>query len=228
MEEYILKNGLKPGDRLPSEPVLTKLFGISRPTLRECFKLLQNEGILTTRNGAGTFLRDTTRQINNPLNALVSLGTMIEDAGYAAGQITLENFHDAAEPEWAESLRLKPEENVVVFKRIRTADEQPVALAWNIFPERIVGDKLDGGVSGGIFLHLEKTCNVHIVFARTMIYALNRNDPYDKAAMDLLGEQTLLMKQIHFDEKAVPALYSLDYIRTDMINFTLKRERKDL
>lgn len=226
LEQYIQQNGLKPGDRLPSEPVLTKLFGVSRPTLRECFKLLQNEGILTTRNGAGTFLRDTTRQINNPLNALVSMGTMIEDAGYAAGQVILESFHDAAEAEWAQSLQLEPGEPVVVMKRLRTADKQPVVLAWNIFPERIVGTKLDDGIQGSIFQHLQTVCNVHVVFAQTSVCALDRNDPYDKAAMAVLGERTLLMKQLHFDEKAVPVLFSLDYIRTDMIHLTLKRERK--
>ncbi len=113
-----------------------------------------------------------------------------------------------------------------MMKRMRTADEQPVALAWNIFPERIVGTKLDGGIEGAIFQHLSKTCNVHIVFAETSIYALDREDPYDKSALDILGEKTLLMKQLHFDEKAVPTFFSLDYIRTDMIHFTLKRERK--
>ena len=205
---------------------MTKLFGVSRPTLRECFKLLQNEGVLTTRNGAGTFLRDTSRQINNPLNALVSMGAMIEDAGYAAGQVILESFHDVPEPEWAESLQLKPGEKVVVMKRMRTADEQPVALAWNIFPERIVGTRLDGGIEGSIFQHLRETCNPHIVVAETSVYALDRDDPYDKAALEILGEKALLMKQLHFDEKAVPTFFSLDYIRTDMIHLTLKRERK--
>ncbi len=227
LDRYIRQNGLKPGDRLPSELVLTKLFGVSRPTLRECFKLLQKEGVLTTRNGAGTFLRDTSRQINNPLNALVSMGAMIEDAGYTAGQVIAESFHDAPEKEWAESLRLQPGEKVVVMKRLRTADKQPVALAWNIFPERIVGNKLDAGIENSIFSHLQKTCNVHVVFAQTSIYALDRNDPYDKAALDILGEKALLMKQLHFDERAVPALLSLDYVRTDMIHLTLKRERKE-
>lgn len=41
MEKYIEENNLKAGDRLPSETTLSRLFEVSRPTLRECLKVFQ-------------------------------------------------------------------------------------------------------------------------------------------------------------------------------------------
>jgi len=42
---------LKEGDTLPSESVLMEQFGVSRPTLREAFRILEAEGVITVRRG---------------------------------------------------------------------------------------------------------------------------------------------------------------------------------
>ena len=61
---------MTPGSRLPSEVILAKMFQVSRPTLREYFKVLQREGKITTINGSGTYLLDQNRRIDNQLNDL--------------------------------------------------------------------------------------------------------------------------------------------------------------
>src|ERR1035441_10390362 len=42
---------LKEGDQLPSESVLMEQFGVSRPTLREAFRILEAEGTIIVRRG---------------------------------------------------------------------------------------------------------------------------------------------------------------------------------
>lgn len=42
---------LKEGDQLPPESVLMEQFGVSRPTLREAFRILEAEGAITVRRG---------------------------------------------------------------------------------------------------------------------------------------------------------------------------------
>jgi DNA-binding FadR family transcriptional regulator len=49
--ETILKNGLKPGARLPSEQVMREQFGVGRGTLREALRVLEAEGLITVRSG---------------------------------------------------------------------------------------------------------------------------------------------------------------------------------
>lgn len=58
IEQLILRGILKPGERLPSERELSERLGVSRPSLREALSELQENGLLTSRAGAGVFVGD--------------------------------------------------------------------------------------------------------------------------------------------------------------------------
>lgn len=47
---------LAPGDRLPSERDLARALGVGRASVREALAALQNEGVLETRPGSGSFV----------------------------------------------------------------------------------------------------------------------------------------------------------------------------
>ena len=73
IEELILNGVLRPGDRLPPERELASEIDISRPVLREALKLLEERGLLTSRQGGGTFVADAKeprllvpRQVDSP------------------------------------------------------------------------------------------------------------------------------------------------------------------
>ena len=51
LRRQIVLGELKEGDQLPSESVLMEEFGVSRPTLREAFRILESEGAITVRRG---------------------------------------------------------------------------------------------------------------------------------------------------------------------------------
>jgi GntR family transcriptional regulator, transcriptional repressor for pyruvate dehydrogenase complex len=53
---------LRAGDRLPSERAMAEQFGVSRNTLREALRSLENAGLLRLRKGAagGAFIREST------------------------------------------------------------------------------------------------------------------------------------------------------------------------
>ena len=52
MRRRIVTGELKPGELLPNEAVLMQEFGVSRPTLREAFRILESEAIITVLRGA--------------------------------------------------------------------------------------------------------------------------------------------------------------------------------
>ena len=56
--DLVRSGELKPGMRLPSEPQLAEMTGISRTSVREAVRGLQTIGILEIRRGQGTFIRD--------------------------------------------------------------------------------------------------------------------------------------------------------------------------
>lgn len=54
--DYIVKNRLEPGKRLPNEHMLADMLKVGRGTVREAVKLLESQGIVSVRHGAGIFV----------------------------------------------------------------------------------------------------------------------------------------------------------------------------
>lgn len=65
--EFIVEQNLDQGDRLPSEHELSRLTAVSRPIVREALMRLQADGLIESRRGAGSFLRQrpAARQIQH-------------------------------------------------------------------------------------------------------------------------------------------------------------------
>ncbi|MFE4963750.1 FadR/GntR family transcriptional regulator [Streptomyces sp. NPDC056660] len=52
LRRQIIRGELAPDEALPSESSLMEQFGVSRPTLREAYRVLESEGLITVRRGA--------------------------------------------------------------------------------------------------------------------------------------------------------------------------------
>jgi DNA-binding FadR family transcriptional regulator len=58
IKAFIVNSGLKSGDQLPTENSLAEQLGISKTTVREALKALENVGILEARHGVGNFIKE--------------------------------------------------------------------------------------------------------------------------------------------------------------------------
>lgn len=82
------------GQRLPPEPELAEILGMSRNTVREAVRVLTFSGVLEVRQGDGTYVRACT----NPLDTLLVLArSSVEQALEARGIIEVEASRLAAE-----------------------------------------------------------------------------------------------------------------------------------
>jgi GntR family transcriptional regulator, transcriptional repressor for pyruvate dehydrogenase complex len=63
LRKRILFGDIPPGDRLPAVQELSIEFGVSPATIREALRVLESEGLIFTRHGAGTFVVE--RELNN-------------------------------------------------------------------------------------------------------------------------------------------------------------------
>ncbi|WP_462164510.1 pyruvate dehydrogenase complex transcriptional repressor PdhR [Pseudoalteromonas xiamenensis] len=73
LENMILEGSLLPGERLPPERELAKQFEVSRPSLREAIQKLEAKGLVTRRQGGGTFVKNQLEEgLSDPLFNLIS------------------------------------------------------------------------------------------------------------------------------------------------------------
>lgn len=58
----ISEGRIEPGQKLPTEHLLAKTFGVSRSVVREAIAQLRNEGLVETRQGVGAFATEIERR----------------------------------------------------------------------------------------------------------------------------------------------------------------------
>lgn len=219
----------KVGQKLPSEYELAKYFNVSRETLRAAIKLLEQEGKLLVKHGIGTFVIKPLPVIPSRLEFLQSTGTMIKLAGLTEEDNKEMIGEVACNKEWANALNVEEGSGVVKLERIRYADGEAVAYSINIMPKDVVGDAFERvDFSGSLFGFLEDKCRIHIARADTELLVPLKKDKYvQRLQVDKVEETpVILMKQLHYDEQNKEVLYSFDYLRNDVFNFWVRRERK--
>ncbi|SEG88688.1 DNA-binding transcriptional regulator, FadR family [Thermomonospora echinospora] len=77
LRRMIVEGSLSDGDYLPNEATLMEHFGVSRPTLREAFRVLESEGLIELRRGSRTGARVRVpgpEAVARPAGLLLQLG----------------------------------------------------------------------------------------------------------------------------------------------------------
>lgn len=64
IKDWVVEQGLQPGDRLPGEAELITRFGMAKGTIREAMSLLQAQGLVETKTGpgGGSFVGEVSRE----------------------------------------------------------------------------------------------------------------------------------------------------------------------
>lgn len=75
----IERGDLRPGDRLPAERKLAEDFGVARNTVREAIRVLAEGGILESRQGAGTYVKDTSVRKSSLFDGVLDGAHSVED-----------------------------------------------------------------------------------------------------------------------------------------------------
>ncbi|HUQ42332.1 MAG TPA: FadR/GntR family transcriptional regulator [Candidatus Limnocylindrales bacterium] len=80
IEALLEKGELHPGDQLPAERTLADQFQVSRASVREALRTLELLGIVETRAGGGTFVRQVAPDdLARPLQSLIARGHTLHD-----------------------------------------------------------------------------------------------------------------------------------------------------
>ncbi|HLL61531.1 MAG TPA: GntR family transcriptional regulator [Propionibacteriaceae bacterium] len=135
IEHAINVGDLAPGDRIENELSLTSRLGLSRPTARQAIQELVNKGLLVRKRGVGTqvvrsqFRRD--EKLSSLNEDLAKAGkvpsTVLLDYSVGALDVELRDVVDAADV---------LESDFIQIRRLRLADNVPLAILTNYIPAR--------------------------------------------------------------------------------------------
>lgn len=127
LEEYILRNNLQGGDRLPSERQLSELWGFNRMTVRNAIQKLANEHVLTIVSGSGTYVAKK-RLIRNLQNTL-GFHESAEIDSRTISTIVLESSVIEANKHLGQKLKIVLGSPVIKLVRMRYLDDIPTSYS---------------------------------------------------------------------------------------------------
>ncbi|MBS0590618.1 MAG: GntR family transcriptional regulator [Proteobacteria bacterium] len=137
IQSTIESGSLPPGQTLPSERDLAKKLALSRVTVRKAIGGLVEDGLLTQRHGAGTFVAE---RIVKSFSRLTGFTDDLRARGLQPRVQFLERGVGEVTPEEAMALNLSPGAEVIRLRRLRFADEKPLAIESTVVPATIIAD----------------------------------------------------------------------------------------
>jgi GntR family transcriptional regulator len=144
LKQKIISDEWAPDTRVPSESSLMKSYGVGRETVRRAVLRLVNEGYLFRQRGKGTFVCRKRRE--DGLEQLVSFTSEMLARGYRPGTQVLAN--QVQKPDQETAGILNSGEDIIYLKRLRTANNLPVAVEESFLRQDVFGEldpnKLDG------------------------------------------------------------------------------------
>lgn len=119
-------------ERIPTEAELSKQYNVSRVTVRQAIQALCDEGLLSKKQGKGTFVRQ--RRIARKLDNLVSFTQACTMNHMVPSTTVLERRIDTLTPAELECFEDISSGPYFIVTRLRMADGVPVILEKNYFP----------------------------------------------------------------------------------------------
>lgn len=138
--EATAKGDLRDGDAIPSERDVAELLSVSRVTVRKAFSELVREGIVNQKRGSGTYIGGTVVRVEQPLSRLTSFTEDMKLRGIVTRAEILSLQTALPTPEEALKLSLSPSERVSRWRRLRYANDVPIAIEHAVIPERFLPD----------------------------------------------------------------------------------------
>ncbi|RSL31923.1 GntR family transcriptional regulator [Salibacterium salarium] len=223
IKEKIRDGELEPGERLPSETEFAKQLQVSRNTLREALRILEEEHIMIRQHGIGTFVNKKP-VFTGGIEELFSITDMIEREGKTPGTEIL--FTDFVEPHGDDrkELSLDQDDLVHLVKRIRTADESPLVYCIDKIPAYLLSKEYKLHEES-MLVSLEQQANVTISYARAHIETMGYHEEISDILKCEQGSPLLILKQVHYDLSDRPVLYSINFFKSDQISFNVFRKR---
>ena len=173
--EAVSNGELQPHRRIPSERELATLFGVSRMTIRQALIEMIGEGSLYTRSGKGTYVAE--RKIEQPLQRLTSFTQDMAARGLRPSSRLIGADLLPAPIELAHALDIQPGSELVRIRRLRLADDQPLAIETSHLPHARCPGLLEHDLEGSsLYELLHDRYGLELASAKQTIEAASPTD----------------------------------------------------
>jgi GntR family transcriptional regulator len=232
LTEQIRNGTFSPETPLPPENQLAENFKVSRATIRSAFDRLEAMGLITRRQGVGTFVRKSSN-ISNLLNQFIDFPRLIADNGFEPGFKQLRAELITPTLEQADNFKLTADDRILEIEKIFLADGDPIIYCINHIPRWVFQNSfsddqvIEPGLTEPILEFLEQKCGQSIAYYVSSVRAdilKNCCVPAIFKKLDL-ATPVLVIDEIGYNRDEQPVHQSIEFHPGNRMNFKLIRSR---
>ncbi|WP_347862147.1 GntR family transcriptional regulator [Salimicrobium sp. PL1-032A] len=217
IKRRIEEGSYETGKPIPSERELSEKYEVSRMTVRQAISNMVRDRLLYREKGRGTFVAE--QKFEQPLDGVTSFSEDMKRRGLSPHNELLV-FEKMIPDETTKDILALGTEEVYYLKRIRYADNEPMAVEETFIPVRLfpeLEEKVFGVMS--FYEYIETKTDVSIRSARQTIEAgIAGEDEAAPLAIDE-GAAILQIERIGYLTNGLPFERNISTYRSDRYKF---------
>jgi GntR family transcriptional regulator len=226
VRELIKKKKLRQGQTFCSEGDLARALAISKMPVRQAFQKLKSEGLLLIAKGK----RPVVGSGRVPWNfqQLRGFSEEMRRRGLVPSARVLKVSLEEPDLEVAQALKLSPGERVYRVRRLRSINDEPVAVVTSHLPARIFAgiDKQDMEKQS-LYSIFERVYKRKLQWAEEVIGAMVAGEEEAAELQAAVGSALLVIRETTYDMQGVAIEYSLSFLRGDRYTASVISVRKN-
>lgn len=204
---HIESGGWQPGDQLPGEPELGRMFGVSRTVIRQALKEMEHEGYIRREKGKGTFV-DRPKISQGLAQKLTGFYRDMMERGEIPITKVLKQGLVPASSKVASRLQLEPDDQVIELQRLRGVGDEFFVIVTAYLPYTICPEVLHADFSKqSLYAFFEEELGLTITHGQRTLEAVKAND-YEADLLQInKGDPLILLDSVVYLDDGRPIEY---------------------
>ncbi len=215
----------KPGDKLPSEPELCELYGVSRTVVRQALQEMEYDGLIVRRKGVGTFITEPKIE-GSLIQKLTGFHQDMVNRGHALTTQVLRNEVVGASQKVSEYLKIEVGSPVFCIERLRFVNNEPIVLVTTYLPQALCRglERFDLGTRS-LYDVLENELGLLLSHGRRTIEAVAADEREAQLLQVELRDPMVLLDSVTYLKDGTPLEYYHAIHRGDRSRFEVDLHR---
>ena len=203
---------LKPGDKLPTVVEFCKLYNVSKITVKRALEQITEEGLITSRRGSGTYVKDTA---GLPGQAFFqgkndrTQGFSYEHRGEKVTSVVYDFSIVNPPADIAAQLGIAEDDFAYHVVRVRQADGKPIVIEYTYMPLELIPGLKKKDLYGSVYHFIREQCGLKISSFHRTIRAVAATEEEAERLDTKPGSPLLELTQIGFLDSGAAFEYSI-------------------
>lgn len=216
----IMQKKYLPGEKLPTETEMCKIYNVSKITIRKAFELLTKNGLVERSRGRGTFVKLNKEKVS--LGATQGFNQFLEKTGHSIKNNILSTKLTKADPFLAEKLQIQLEAPVINIQRLMWDDEVPIATdSFFAAAENYPGLLDEINSFGSLYDLLERKYKVTAYRSKIEFSGIIAKPELADLLHCYTGDPLFVLDKLSYTKNDEVIHFSTSTIRCDRVNYVI-------